>query len=344
MDRLAILALTLMAFGLHIWQLDGKGLWLPEAIHAAAAHASPGEIVQQAWLSGAVERTAWLLILGVWQPLVGSSEFALRFLSVLATTAAVPLFWQMLRAVLPNQIALRLFAALLLTLAPALHFYAQDISIYGFLALSATLSLYLTVTLCIKPSYLRLFLWMAVAWIFTFSHPLATTLVIIEAVPLAVLLLSNGQQRISRIHTGIILILALVPGLAWVFASPGTAPALATATTILDPDDWSRSIRMEQLWKDLTFGNALWLSYRSRLAVVIVPIFICGAIVLLLWRRIFTTDEPQINPAALAWLLLASVLGPLLIALFVLPALPTAATLLTLPALTGRLRDSARSI
>ncbi len=333
LDRLAILALTLVAFGLHIWQLDGKGLWLPEAIHAAAAHASPREIVQQAWLSGAVERTAWLLILGVWQPLVGSSEFALRFLSVLATTAAVPLFWQTLRAVLPNQIALRLFAALLLTLAPALHFYAQDISIYGFLALSATLSLYLTVTLCIRPSYLRLFLWMAVAWIFTFSHPLAITLVIIEAVPLAVLLLSNGQQRISRIHTGIILILALIPGIAWVFASPGTESALATATTILDPDDWSRSIRMEQLWKDLTFGNALWLSYRSRLAVVIVPIFICGAIVLLLWRRIFTNDEPQINPAVLAWLLLASVLGPLLIALFALPALPTAATLLALPAL-----------
>ncbi len=333
LDRFAILTLSLMAFGLHIWQLDGKGLWLPEAIHAAAAQASPGEILQQGWISGAVERTGWLLMLGVWQPLVGSSEFALRFLSVLATTAAVPLLWQTLRAVLPNQITLRLFAALLLTLAPALHFYAQDVSIYGFLVFLATLSLYLTVTVSMKPSYLRLFLWMAVAWIFTLSHPFATTLVTIEAVALAVLLFSNGQQQIPRVQTGIILILALVPGLAWAFASPGTESAVAKATTILDPDDWSRSIRMEQLWKDLSFGNALWLSYRSRLAVVMLPIFICGAVVLLLWRRIFTNDAPKVSHAVLAWLLLASVLGPLLVALFVLPALPTAATLFTLPAL-----------
>ena len=132
MDRLAILGITLMAFGLHLWQLDGKGLWLPEAIHAAAALASPVEIVRHAWLSGAIEQPALAAgPLGVWAIQAGTSEFALRFLSVLSVTAAVPIFWQMLKALLPAQITLRLFAALLLALAPALHFYAQDLSIYG---------------------------------------------------------------------------------------------------------------------------------------------------------------------------------------------------------------------
>jgi 4-amino-4-deoxy-L-arabinose transferase-like glycosyltransferase len=275
-----------MAFGLHTWRLDGKGLWLPEAIHAAAAQATPMAIIQNGWLSGAVERTAWLLLLGVWQPSVGSSEFALRFLSVLGATAVIPILWQMLKSIWPNQITLRLFASLLMVLAPSLHFYAQDISIYSLLAMLATLSLYLTVTLCRNPSYLRLLLWLAVAWLLTLSHPFSATLVIIEAVMLATLLFGNDNRKVGRVQIGIILILALVPWLAWALASPGTQPALATATTILDPDDWSRSIRMEELWKDLTFGNALWQSYRSRLSVVLLPIFACGAVVLLLWRRI----------------------------------------------------------
>ena len=97
----------------------------------------------------------------------------------------------------------------------------------------------------------------------------------------------------------------------------------------------SRSIRVEQLWKDLTFGNVLWQSYRSRLAIVMLPIFVCGAAVLLLWRRIDRSGMLKLSPGLLAWLLLASVMAPMLVALFVLPALPTAALLMVAPALVA---------
>ena len=335
MDRLAILGITLVAFGLHLWQLDGKGLWLPEANYAAAALAAPMEIVRHAWLSGAIEQPALLLALGVWRSMAGTSEFALRFLSVLSVTAVVPIIWQMFRILLPAQITLRLFAALLLALAPALHFYAQDLSIYGPTVFLATLSLYLTVAVCRRPNYLSLILWLAVAWLLTASHLFSITILAVEAIALASSLFSGEQKQIGRFQAGLILILAMLPGLGWMLASPGTQPALASATTILDPDDWSRSIRMEQLWKDLTFGNVLWQSYRSRLAIVMLPIFVCGAAVLLLWRRIDRSGMLKLSPGLLAWLLLASVMAPMFVALFVLPALPTAALLMVAPALVA---------
>jgi hypothetical protein len=333
LDRFVILALTVAAFGLHVWQLDAKGFWLPEANHAAAALAPPGEIIRHGWLSGTFERSGWLLLLGVWKPLVGPSEFALRLLSALAATTAVPLLWQTLKVALPNQVTLRLFATLLLTMAPALHFYAQDVSIYGLLMTLALLSLYLTMRLCRVLSGSGLLLWVAVAWLLTLAHPFSAILVLVEAITLVTLLPDRGFRKVGPIPTVFALFMAFVPGLLWLFFSPGTAPAFASATTILDPDDWSRTIRMEQLWKDLTFGNALWLSYRSRLAVVMVPIFISGSAVLLLRRQDYAKNKLSIGGATLAWLLLASVLAPISVALFVLPALPTVATLYSLPAL-----------
>ena len=267
-DRLAILGLTLAAFGLHLWQLESKGLRLKEAMHTAAAYAPPVEIIRHGWTFGTIEQSGWLLSLGVWQPLAGSSEFALRFLPALAATIAVPILWQTCRVMLPGWITFRLFAGLLLTLAPALQFYAQDASIYSLSVAQSTLSLYLTVSLCRKPGYLRLVLWLSVAWLLMVSHWFAATIVMVEAVALAVVLFNRSLSQINRAWAGAILVLALLPVLVWALASPGVQPALASSTTLLDPDDWSHSMRTAQLWKALTFGQAQWQSYRSRLSIV----------------------------------------------------------------------------
>lgn len=195
------------------------------------------------------------------------------------------------------------------------------------------LSLYLTVSLCRKPGYLRLVLWLAVAWLLTFSHWFAATVVMVEAVALAVVVFNRSRSQLSRAWTGAILILALPPVLVWTLASPGVQPALAAATTLSDPDDWSHSMRTAQLWRALTFGQAQWQSYRSRLSIVVMPLFVCGIVVLLLWRRIFKRSSLAISPTLLAWLLPVSVMLPMLFALFALPALPTAALLISLPVL-----------
>ena len=124
------LLLTLLAFVLRLTGLTRYGLWYDETFSQIVSTTN-WDVFWIALLSDAVHPPGYYLLLRVTIPLIGDSEFALRFISVAAGTLAVPLIYQLGR-ILGNK-SWGLAAALLLTINPFALWYSQEARMYSLL-------------------------------------------------------------------------------------------------------------------------------------------------------------------------------------------------------------------
>ncbi|MGF1504761.1 MAG: glycosyltransferase family 39 protein [Anaerolineae bacterium] len=141
MNRLLVLLGVLLAFGLRVAMLDHQSFWNDEGNSARIAERSPRLIVEGA--AGDIHPPGYYLLLAGWRAVAGHSEFALRFVSVAASTLAAAVI-----AALGQRLfsaAAGLLAALLAAVSAFQVYYAQEARMYALLALLATLSLLLTV-------------------------------------------------------------------------------------------------------------------------------------------------------------------------------------------------------
>ncbi|NDJ36518.1 MAG: hypothetical protein GYB64_17830, partial [Chloroflexi bacterium] len=141
MNRLLVLLVVLLAFGLRVAMLDHQSFWNDEGNSARIAERSPRLIVEGA--AGDIHPPGYYLLLAGWRAVAGHSEFALRFVSVAASTLAAAVI-----AALGQRLfsaAAGLLAALLAAVSAFQVYYAQEARMYALLALLATLSLLLTV-------------------------------------------------------------------------------------------------------------------------------------------------------------------------------------------------------
>jgi mannosyltransferase len=125
-----ILLLTLVSFALRLACLGQQSLWYDEAFSAAVARAEP-PVFWAALLSDGVHPPGFYLLLRESVALFGASEFALRFLSAVAGTLAVPLMARLGRALGNDRWGLA--AGLLLALNPFALWYAQEARMYSLL-------------------------------------------------------------------------------------------------------------------------------------------------------------------------------------------------------------------
>ncbi|MCS6803202.1 MAG: glycosyltransferase family 39 protein [Chloroflexota bacterium] len=132
--RFAVLALTvilLLAFGLRVYRLDGQSLWADEGASVVMTYRSPAAILEAA--AGDIHPPLYYLALRGWAELAGRTEYALRFLSVLAGVAVVALTAVVGRLLLGPAAALlgTFFAAV----SPLLIYYSQETRMYEQMAL-----------------------------------------------------------------------------------------------------------------------------------------------------------------------------------------------------------------
>jgi hypothetical protein len=128
-QALPILVLLLLAFGSRVYQLDLQSLWGDEGISLLRAslpfeemmRALPREHVPGYWL-----------LLRAWLSVAGTTDFALRFLSVLPSVLAIAFAYR-LAADLGSRRA-GLVAALLLATSAFQVWYAQEARMYSWLA------------------------------------------------------------------------------------------------------------------------------------------------------------------------------------------------------------------
>ncbi|HWB51568.1 MAG TPA: glycosyltransferase family 39 protein [Stellaceae bacterium] len=125
-------AVTLGGAGLRFYHLDHLSLWTDEAF--SRFYYQTG--LHFMWTEGLRRESSpplYYMALGGWIGLFGSSEAALRSLSAIASTAAIPLVYGLARELLERRQAL--VAAALFALSPTAIYYAQEARPYALLLL-----------------------------------------------------------------------------------------------------------------------------------------------------------------------------------------------------------------
>ncbi|MDM8531229.1 glycosyltransferase family 39 protein [Anaerolineales bacterium HSG25] len=151
--RVSLLFITLLGFGLRVLYLDQQSLWYDEGISwLMVQHESLAGLIR--WTADDIQPPAYYLLLWFTSRLFGTSEYALRFPSVLFGTLIIPLIASLTRQIIRPQEKLgsstSLLAALLCAISPILLYYSQEARMYSLLVFEACLSSYLLLRLLIS--------------------------------------------------------------------------------------------------------------------------------------------------------------------------------------------------
>ena len=138
LQRGALLAVTLLGFLLRLFRLDFRELRGDESFGYFFSLSSPGQIVARTLALQEPHPVGSYLLQHAWIQIAGTHEFALRFISVIAGTVAIPLIF-LLAKQLRMGATTALTAGLLLAVNTYAIWHSQDARMYS-------LSLALTIT------------------------------------------------------------------------------------------------------------------------------------------------------------------------------------------------------
>jgi hypothetical protein len=133
-------AVLLIGFTLRVVRLDERPLWWDEGNNVYFAHQDAPTVVRDTCTTRDTDPPVHRFALGVWQEMVGSSTFAMRFFSAVLGVLVIGLSW-----VVGLWLARRssaLFLALFVALAPLQVYHAREAKGYAFAAVCALLSTY----------------------------------------------------------------------------------------------------------------------------------------------------------------------------------------------------------
>jgi hypothetical protein len=134
---ICLAALAALGLALRTAELARESLWLDEAGRAAIA-ALPAPAIPLAVRAIELSPPLYHLLLAGWSRLVGDGDGALRLLSALLGTAAIPLTYAVAHALADRRVAL--LTAALATVAPLYVTYSREVAMYALLLVLALLS------------------------------------------------------------------------------------------------------------------------------------------------------------------------------------------------------------
>jgi mannosyltransferase len=135
-SALALLGLFLLAFALRVYQLPAQSLWYDEGVSWYMTRMPLPALT--VWTANDIQPPLYYYLLWLWVRLAGTSEFALRFPSVVFGALTVPLLWVAARRLLGRRAAW--LSILLVTLSPLHVYYAQEARMYTLLTFLGLLS------------------------------------------------------------------------------------------------------------------------------------------------------------------------------------------------------------
>ena len=136
--------ITLVGGGLRVLLLANKGMWLDETFSVWMASQSVGDMLQ--WVAKIDQHPPlYYLLLHFWIALNDDSAYHVRLLSVLFSTATIPLIYLIGKRLAGAPLGLA--AAVILAFSPFHIFYAQETRMYTLLAFNAAVAIYALVRL-----------------------------------------------------------------------------------------------------------------------------------------------------------------------------------------------------
>jgi len=133
----------LLAFVLRAWWLDRLSFWLDEGFSAALSAGPLWYILQQSFTKEP-NPPFYFVLLHLWRGLAGNGEYAIRYISLLPSVAAVPLLYGLGRRMAFGRGSWRLglLAAALGSVSPYLVWLAQEARMYSWALLWTVLAAY----------------------------------------------------------------------------------------------------------------------------------------------------------------------------------------------------------
>lgn len=136
-----LILILLVGFALRTAQLSRQPLWWDEGLNARYANCDLPCFVHEVRINNDTNPPAHRLALMGWNTLVGSSPFALRYLSVWFNILSIALTWAIGRWLTNRRVAL--FATGFMALSPMQVYYAREAKGYTFAAMFCLLAIYL---------------------------------------------------------------------------------------------------------------------------------------------------------------------------------------------------------
>ncbi len=125
-----LLAITLLAFALRAYRLDGQSLWYDEGVTALVSQFDLPSLTR--WTADDIQPPLYYVLVAGWGRLAGWSEWSLRFPSLFFGTLTVPLMAALATRLTRRRVA-GLLAGLLTALHPLLLYYSQEARMYALL-------------------------------------------------------------------------------------------------------------------------------------------------------------------------------------------------------------------
>ena len=224
-----VVGLTLLAFGLRVYWLDGQSMWSDEGLSLYRASQSLGDLLANTiTVDGVVTRDTtpptYFLLLAGWRAVVGDSIYALRFLGAAFGVLAVPLMFALGKRLFSPLVGA--LAALLMAVSPFHIFYSQELRNYSLFMTLSLVSVWLTWRLRGVARHRRAPLgiaWLVVTALMAYTHYFGLFILAFELLALAVMALRGRVSRRVWLLIGLAALLALplIPfGLAQLRAGP----------------------------------------------------------------------------------------------------------------------------
>jgi len=134
----ALLAISLLGLFLRVYHLGKESLWGDEVWSFIIARADFISIAGAA--ARDVHPPFYLFILHIWMKLFGTSEFAIRFPSLIFGVLAIPMIYLLGRRLFNEEVGL--ISALILAISPFNVEYSQEARMYSLLLFLAIVSMY----------------------------------------------------------------------------------------------------------------------------------------------------------------------------------------------------------
>jgi mannosyltransferase len=244
---IALLAIVLLGLVLRVYHLAAQSFWWDEVFSAAVSTQALPAIISRT--SADVHPPLYYFLLHYWENLFGTSDFAIRFLSVIFGVSAIPMIYVLGRRLFDKEVGI--ISALILAISSFNIQYSQEARMYSLMVLLALLSMYFFVRFLERNTLLTSFGYVLTTTLLVYSHVLGLLMLIAQNVYLVTVVLLSKKRTFRLLHWLILEAIVIVLFSPWIgvvvsSASRAIKPLLAINTFTQTLTAYSGSVQL--LW------------------------------------------------------------------------------------------------
>ncbi len=206
--HLALITLLCSSFGL-LWQLDAKSLWIDELFTAEIVAQPTAKAIIAAVRVSEGRPPLYYLLLRAWTLAAGSSDFALRFFSVIPAMLCIALIYVLTRRLANRRIALT--TMFLFAIAPLFLLYARMARAYFMAVCFALLTCYGFARLLKRPAPIFWIGYLLAAWGLLYTDYMTASILLVPNLIALSFWRTSRRLWIQWVGAQILLIFGFLP-------------------------------------------------------------------------------------------------------------------------------------